>query len=77
MRRTRPEKRDIQPDVRYKSISVAFMINRIMRCGKKSKATRMMYEALDIIKERTGRNPMEMFEQALKNVGPLMEVRPK
>jgi len=77
MRRTKPEKREILPDVRYKSDTVALIINRVMRRGKKSVAIRAIYGALDIIREKTGRDEMEVLEDALKNVGPLMEVRPR
>ncbi len=76
-RRTKPEKREVLPDVRYHNLYVQFFIHRIMRRGKKSTATRLVYNALDIVQERTGRPPMEVLEQALKNVGPVMEVRPR
>jgi small subunit ribosomal protein S7 len=56
---------------------VSFFIHRIMKRGKKSTATRIMYEALDIVKEKTSKNPIEVLELALKNVGPQMEVRPR
>lgn len=77
MRRTKPEKREILPDVRYNSVVVSHFINRIMRRGKKSLAARMVYSSMDLIRERTGREPLEVLEQALKNVGPVMEVRPR
>lgn len=77
MRRTKPEKREIAPDVRFNSVTVSFLINRIMKNGKKSGATSMMYEAMDIVKAKTGKEPMEVLEAALKNVGPIMEVRPR
>jgi small subunit ribosomal protein S7 len=77
MRRTKPEPRDIPADVRYNSVPVTFFIHRIMKRGKKSVATRIMYEALDIVKEKTSKNPIEVLELALKNVGPVMEVRPR
>lgn len=77
MRRTKPEKREILPDVRYNSVVISHFINRIMRRGKKSLATRMVYSGMDLIRERTGREPLEVLEQALKNVGPVMEVRPR
>jgi len=77
MRRTKPEKREIAPDVRFNSVTVSFLINRIMKNGKKSGATSMMYEAMDIVQAKTGKEPMEVLEQALKNVGPIMEVRPR
>ncbi len=77
MRRTKPERREAIPDVRYQSVVVTSFINRNMRRGKKSVATTSVYGAFDIMAEKTGKNPMEVFEQALKNVGPVMEVRPR
>jgi small subunit ribosomal protein S7 len=52
-------------------------VNRLMEGGKKSKATRIMYDALDIIEERMQRNPVEVFEQAVTNATPLIEVKPR
>ena len=77
MRRTKPEEREITPDVRYNSVYITTFIHRILRSGKKSTATNVVYEALEMVQEKTGRNPVEIFEQALKNVGPAMEVRPR
>ena len=77
MRRTRPEKREVAPDVRYQSVTVQAFINRIMKKGKKSLATRMMYDSLDLIRARAKRDPIEVLELAMKNVSPLMEVRPR
>ena len=77
MRRTKPEERKITPDVRYNSVYITTFIHRILRSGKKSTATNVVYEALEMVQEKTGRNPVEIFEQALKNVGPAMEVRPR
>lgn len=77
MRRTKPEPREIPADVRYNSVPVTFFIHRIMKRGKMSVATTIMYDALDIVKEKTGKNPIEVLELALKNVGPVMEVRPR
>jgi len=77
MRRTKPEEREVIPDVRFHSVVVSSFINRIMRCGKKSVATTAVYDAFDIMADKTGKNPMDVFEQALKNVGPVMEVRPR
>jgi small subunit ribosomal protein S7 len=77
MRRSQPERRPVSPDVRYQNTVLSSFVNRIMRRGKKSVALHLVYEALDIVKERTGKNPVEVFEQALKNVGPVMEVRPR
>ena len=76
-RRYTPEKREVSPDVRYKKVDVQEMINRIMIKGKKSTATRLMYDALALIEERTGKDPIETFDAALKNVSPMMEVRPR
>jgi len=77
MRRTRPEKREVLPDVRFQNMTISSFINRIMRRGKRSVATTLVYDALEIVGERTGKNPVDVFEQALKNVGPVMEVRPR
>ena len=77
MRRTKPEKRDIIPDVRYNSAVVTNLINRIMRNGKRSTATRMVYEALGNLSQKTGKDGLEVLETALRNVGPVMEVRPR
>jgi small subunit ribosomal protein S7 len=76
-RRYRPEIRPIAPDVRYHSLHVQNFINRVMRRGKKSLATRLVYDALDLIEERTKKNPMDTFDQAIKNVSPVMEVKPR
>ena len=77
MRRTKPEKRVVQPDIRYNSVTVQFIINRFMKNGKKSLANRLMYDAMDMVQKKTGRDAMEVLDEALKNVGPIMEVRPR
>ena len=77
MRRTTPEKREIIPDVRYKSIVVTELVNRVMRRGKTSLALNSIYTALEIVKEKSGKPAMEVLETALRNVGPVMEVRPR
>ena len=76
-RRNRPEKREMPADPRFDSVQVQAFINRMMKSGKKSTATRVMYDAMDMIEERTKRNPLEVFEQAMKNVAPVMEVKPR
>lgn len=76
-RRYRPERREVEPDVRYSSVQVQSFINRVMKRGKKSVATSLVYAALDLIQERAKKEPLEVFEQALKNVSPVMEVRPR
>jgi len=69
------ERRDVLPDPIYHSKLVTRLINRIMIDGKKGIAQRILYNAFDLIKERTNQDPMEVFEQALKNVMPVLEVR--
>lgn len=76
-RRYRPERREVLPDVRYNSVQVQSFINRVMKRGKKSVATSLVYDALDLIGERMNKEPIEVFEQAIKNVSPVMEVRPR
>jgi small subunit ribosomal protein S7 len=77
MRRSKPERREIIPDVRYNSVDVQAFINSVMKNGKKSLATRLVYDALEIIEQRTNRNGLEIFDQAMKNVSPVMEVKPR
>ena len=77
MRRTKPENRELIPDVRYNSLVVQNMIHHIMKRGKMSLATRLVYTALDSVSEKTGRPAMDVLDQALRNVGPMMEVRPR
>ena len=76
-RRSRPEKREVVPDPRYASRTVAMFINKVMENGKKSTAERIMYDALNLVGERTGRAPMDTFEQALRNATPAVEVKPR
>jgi len=76
-RRIKPEKREVLPDVRYNNTHIQMMINRIMLNGKKSTVTSLVYDAIDMIAAKTGKDGVEVFEQALKNVSPLMEVRPR
>jgi small subunit ribosomal protein S7 len=77
MRRAKPQERDILPDIRYNSVPVQTMVQHVLKRGKKSVATGLVYDAMDMIKERTQKNPLEVFETALKNVSPVMEVRPR
>lgn len=76
-RRSKPDKRLITSDPRFTNIQVQSFINRVMHNGKKSVATHLIYDAFDMIEERAKRNPIEVFEQALRNVTPSMEVRPR
>ncbi len=68
-------RREILPDPKYGSVLVAKFINCMMRDGKKSVAERIFYQALDIIGQKTGKNPLEVFEKAVENVKPIMEVK--
>jgi small subunit ribosomal protein S7 len=77
MRRTKPEKREIPGDIRYNSELVQGMINRLMKKGKKSTATRVLYQAMDVIQDRSNQDPLEVFEQAIRNVAPVLEVKPR
>lgn len=77
MRRAKPEKREILPDVRYNSINLQTMVQHVLKKGKKSLAIGLIYDAMDLIKDRTGKNAIEVFDGALKNVSPAMEVRPR
>jgi small subunit ribosomal protein S7 len=70
-------KREIAPDVRYNSVQVQSFINRVMKRGKKSVATRLMYDTFDMIEKQTKKDPLEVFRQAMKNVSPMMEVKPR
>jgi small subunit ribosomal protein S7 len=76
-RRYRPSKRKVEPDIKYNSEHVEMCINRVMQWGKKSVARSIVYDAMDIIEERTKRNPLQTFEQALKNATPMIEVKPR
>ncbi|MBG7609531.1 MAG: 30S ribosomal protein S7 [Anaerolineae bacterium] len=77
MRRHRAQKREIAADERYNSVKVQSFINRVMKNGKKSVATRLVYDAFEIIAERAGKDPLEVFEKAMSNATPVMEVRPR
>jgi small subunit ribosomal protein S7 len=76
-RRGKVQRRVLTPDPRYNSEMVTRFINKIMQRGKKGLAERIFYGALDNIAQRTGRNPMEVFEQALYNATPTIEVKPR
>jgi small subunit ribosomal protein S7 len=70
-------KRQILPDPRFNSKILARFINKVMLAGKKSVAERITYRALDIVQEKMGKEPMDVFNQALGNAMPLVEVRPR
>jgi small subunit ribosomal protein S7 len=75
MRRHRAETHEFAPDARYGSPLVTHLVNIIMIRGKKSTAQRMVYGCLDQIKEQTGQEPLTVFQQALENVKPKVEVK--
>ena len=74
-RRSKPAKRIPLPDPVYKSVDVSRFINRLMRRGKKSIAEKIFYSTMEKIQEKTKQEPMEVFEKAIKNVTPLLEVK--
>ena len=76
-RRYRPEKRDVEPDLKFDNVHVTMFVNRLMYDGKKSVAQSLIYDSFDMIEERVGRPGVEVFEQALQNVMPQIEVRPR
>jgi small subunit ribosomal protein S7 len=76
-RRNSAVKREISPDVRYNSLMVQMFINRMMYSGKKSTAQGIMYGTLALVEERTKRPGLEVFEQAMRNATPQIEVKPR
>ena len=74
-RRKRAVKRKILPDPKYHDIRVAKFINNLMRRGKKSLAETIIYTAFDYVQEKSGKDPIEVFRQAIKNVQPTVEVK--
>ena len=75
MRKKRAVRRDVLPDPVYKSKVVTKLINRLMYDGKKGKAENIIYEAFDMIKEKTKEEPLVVFEKALENIKPQLEVK--
>ncbi|HUT14957.1 MAG TPA: 30S ribosomal protein S7 [Anaerolineae bacterium] len=70
-------RRETEPDPRYGNVMVAKFVNKLMMRGKKSLARRIFYESCDIIEERAHKNPIEIFEQAVQNAAPTIEVKPR
>ena len=75
MRKRRAEKRDVLADPIYDSKVVTRLINTIMKDGKKGTAEKILYGAFDTVKERTGNDPIEVFEKAMENIKPALEVK--
>ena len=76
-RHGRVPKRKISPDPIYGSVTIAKFINKLMYGGKKATAEKIVYSALEIIKDKTKKDPLEVFDRAMKNVAPVMEVKPR
>ena len=74
-RRGRVAKRDVLPDPLYNSKLVTRLINSVMYDGKKGVAQKIVYDAFDIVKEKTGKDPLEAFEAAMENIMPVLEVK--
>ena len=68
-------KRDVLPDPIYNSKMVSKLINSVMYDGKKGVAQKIVYSAFDIIKEKSGKDPLEVYEQAMENIMPVLEVK--
>jgi small subunit ribosomal protein S7 len=77
MRRRRAEKREVIPDPKYKNITVARFMNIIMTRGKKSTAEKIVYRCFDILAQKTGKGSLEVFQKALDNARPVLEVKPR
>ncbi len=77
MRRNRAERRPVDPDPRYQSRLVTAFTNKVLMNGKKSVAERIVYNALDRVEGTTGRPGIDVFEQAVRNVTPVIEVKPR
>lgn len=75
MRGKQAPKRDIQPDPKFNNTQLTKFINYIMRNGKKSTAQKVVYDSFEIISNKTKQDPLDVFDKALKNVGPSLEVR--
>jgi small subunit ribosomal protein S7 len=76
-RRYRPEKRKVEPDMKYSNANVTLFVNRLMYSGKKSVAFRVLYDSFELIEQRAKKPAIEVFEQALQNATPQIEVRPR
>ncbi|MFZ1081544.1 MAG: 30S ribosomal protein S7 [Candidatus Kryptoniota bacterium] len=75
MRKKRSERRQVIPDPKYNDVFMAKFVNNVMSSGKKHLARRILYDALDIVEQRTKNNPLDVFRKALNNVQPIIEVR--
>jgi small subunit ribosomal protein S7 len=76
-RRYKPEPHTVTPDPRYQSTVISTLINHVMHDGKKSVARTLVYDAFDLIEARAKQNPLDVFAEAMRNVAPVIEVRPR
>ncbi len=75
MRRRKAEQRTVPPDPQYDNVELARFINRIMLKGKKTVAQRIVYSAMEIVEQQAHRPPLEIFQEALRNATPLLQVK--
>ena len=76
-RRAAAVRREVQPDYKYNNRLVTQLINKVMLNGKKSLAERIVYNAFDIVEQKTGQDPVSVYKKAVDNVRPTLEVKPK
>ena len=76
-RRAPAKKREIPPDAKFNNIVIARLINKVMKDGKKTTAERIVYGAFEIVEQREGKEALTILESALRNVTPLLEVKPR
>jgi len=76
-RRNRPEKREVAPDAKYNSVIVSRLVNKIMQSGKKRTAESIVYDALQLLEEKSAKDAATALEQAIRNATPLLEVKPR
>ena len=77
MRRTRATHREVKPDSKYNDVLVTQLINKVLLSGKKSIAEKIVYDAFDIIETKTSSDPLKVFKEAMDNLRPTLEVKPK
>lgn len=77
MRAKQAIKRKLNPDLKFHSVTVEKFINKVMLRGQKETARKLVYGAFDILKDKTGKEPLEIFEAAVKNATPMLEVKPR
>ncbi len=77
MRRSQAVRRELAPDPQFQSVLLSAFINKVMKNGKKSLAERIVYTAMGRVEEQSGRRGIDMFEQAIRNVTPIIEVKPR